>query len=305
MAAEVDHLNRLRRANASLNGLSTGDAFGQKFFGRPDKVNEWIKQRTLPVPPWWYTDDTVMAMSIVDVLAEKRSLDQELLAQLFAARYRLDQDRGYGGTAHDILNRISAGQPWRQVSHAAFGGAGSMGNGAAMRVAPLGAYFYDDFEAVVENARRSAEVTHAHPEGQAGAIAIAIAAACVARGVGEPRDLFDTILRCTPDSETRAGIRQASTLPLDYDVRTAVSALGNGRLIISQDTVPFCLWCAARHLGEFEEGMWCTVSGRGDRDTTCAIVGGILAASLDTPIPSAWLAAREPLEAMTRGKIRL
>jgi ADP-ribosylglycohydrolase len=52
-----------------------------------------------------------------------------------------------------------------------FGGRGSYGNGAAMRVAPLGAYLADDLKAVRENAILSAQITHIHPEGIAGAIA--------------------------------------------------------------------------------------------------------------------------------------
>jgi ADP-ribosylglycohydrolase len=303
MTTNDDHLARLQRARASLEGLSVGDAFGERFFVHPNTVEQLVEQHAFPAEPWSYTDDTVMALSIVDVLSERRMIDQELLAMLFAARYRLEPRRGYGGTAHDILTQISEGVPWREASSGAFGGSGSMGNGGAMRVAPIGAYFCDDLEAVVENARRSAEVTHAHLEGQAGAIAIAVAAAYAARPSHNPRELFDTVLSFTPDSETRVGIQRASSLALDYDVRTAVSALGNGSRVISQDTVPFSLWCAARHLDRFEEAMWCTASGLGDRDTTCAIVGGIIAASPHAKVPLAWIAAREPLENMASEKL--
>src|SRR5258707_3583505 len=66
---------------------------------------------------------------------------------------------------------------WREEAQALFGGQGSFGNGSAMRVAPLGAYFADDLDAVVEQASRSAEVTHAHAEASAGAIAVSLAAA--------------------------------------------------------------------------------------------------------------------------------
>ncbi|MFO0586422.1 MAG: ADP-ribosylglycohydrolase family protein, partial [Polyangiaceae bacterium] len=298
-----DHLARLQRARASLEGLSVGDAFGERFFVHPSVVEQLVDQHALPAAPWTYTDDTVMALSIVDVLSEKSLVDQDLLAALFASRYRHDPRRGYGGTAHDILTQISEGVPWKEASYAAFDGSGSMGNGGAMRVAPVGAYFFDDFDAVVENARRSAEVTHAHLEGQAGAIAVAVAAACVSRLMRDPREIFDTVLSFTPDSETRAGILQASVLPLDYDVRTAVSALGNGTRVISQDTVPFSLWCAARHPDDFEAAMWCTVSGLGDRDTTCAIVGGIIAARPDVRAPHTWVEARERLENMSRDKL--
>lgn len=65
---------------------------------------------------------------------------------------------------------------------------------------------------------------------------------------------------------------------------------------MAYDTVPFALWCAARHLGSYEDALWTTVSGGGDRDTTCAIVGGIVAMSTSTKsIPTKLLNAREPL----------
>lgn len=74
------------------------------------------------------------------------------------------------------------------------------------------------------------------------------------------------------------------------------SALGTGARVTSMDTVPFSLWCAARYLDHFEEAMWGTVSGLGDRDTTCAIVGGIVALAAPATVPAAWREAREPLE---------
>jgi ADP-ribosylglycohydrolase len=296
MTPMPDPRGRLRRALRSLEGLSVGDAFGDRFFTTPHTVEHLIEQRALPAGVWPITDDTVMALSIVDVLAGQGAIDCDLLAALFGARYRLDPARGYGGTAHGILTRIAAGEPWAEVAGEVFGGTGSMGNGGAMRAAPIGGYFFDDFYQAADAACQSASVTHAHPEGQAGAIAVAVAAAWVACGGAQPDEMFAAVLDHTPDGETRAGIEQAAKLPLSYDVRTAVSALGNGTRVISQDTVPFSLWCAARHLGNYEEALWTTVSGLGDRDTTCAIVGGIVALGAGTEIPPEWLASREPLE---------
>jgi len=142
MTTESDHLQRLFRARASLDGLSTADAFGQRFFAHPSTIRNMLENRVLPATPWTYTDDTVMAMSIVDVLSEKRIVDQEMLAALFAARHQFDPGRGYGGAAHIILTQISEGVPWRVASSSAFGGAGSMGNGGAMRVAPPGSLLF-------------------------------------------------------------------------------------------------------------------------------------------------------------------
>src|ERR1700731_1709601 len=53
--------------------------------------------------------------------------------------------------------------------------------------------------------------------------------------------------------------------------------LGNSCPITSAETVPFTLWCAARHLDDFEEAIWTAASVGGDIDTICAIVGGVVA----------------------------
>ena len=72
--------------------------------------------------------------------------------------------------------------------------------------------------------------------------------------------------------------------------------------MIAQDTVPFALWCAARQLTHFEEALWATVSGFGDRDTTCAIVGGIVSLAVGREgLPAEWLAARESLTTLAEG----
>lgn len=61
---------------------------------------------------------------------------------------------------HGLLDSIRQGH-WRGEARSLFGGQGSFGNGSAMRVAPLGAYFADDLDMVVEQAERSAVTTHA------------------------------------------------------------------------------------------------------------------------------------------------
>jgi ADP-ribosylglycohydrolase len=297
---EITSHARLKNARKSLEALSVGDAFGDRFFTNPEIVERLIQTRTVPAAPWLFTDDTVMAISIVDVLADCGAIQQDRLADFFGARYLLDPARGYGGTSHGILTRLGSGEPWRNVAPSVFGGNGSMGNGGAMRAAPIGAFFFDDLSRAVEEARRSAEVTHAHPEGQAGAVAVAVAAAWTANGGALATELFTCILDYTPNGETRDGVERASRLPPDYDVRTAVSILGNGSQVISQDTVPFAIWNVARGLRDFEDAMWSTVSGLGDRDTTCAIVAGIVGAHPGAVVPAEWIEARESLDCMSR-----
>jgi ADP-ribosylglycohydrolase len=278
----------IERARTSLDGLSVGDAFGERFFGAG--VSQ-IMTRTLPPAPWRWTDDTQMALAIVDVLAAHGAIVEDALAQRFVQRF--DMSRGYGGGAVQWMDRVGRGEPWRHVAAGLFHGTGSYGNGGAMRAAPIGAYFAGDVSRAAQEGKRSAEVTHAHLEGQAGAIAIAVAAAIVSGGKS-PRgaELLRAVAEYVPPGLTRQGILRAMTLD-PSDPEGAAEVLGSGQDVSSQDTVPFALFTAAHSLDDYALAMWRTVSGLGDRDTTCAIAGGIV--SLSAPIPTAWLAAREAI----------
>ena len=130
-------MDAIGRAWLSLDGLSVGDAFGERFFTLPELALERISRRELPAAPWTYTDDTEMALSIVEILIERGSIDQDLLAKRFADR--MQPDRHYGPGTEALLAGLKTGREWRRLSKSGHGGKGSFGNGAAMRVAPLGA----------------------------------------------------------------------------------------------------------------------------------------------------------------------
>jgi ADP-ribosylglycohydrolase len=281
---------RVEKARLSLEGLSVGDAFGEQFFFRSKKL---IEERQLPPGPWPWTDDTHMALSIVEVLLEHCQIEQEPLAQAFSRRFREQPGRGYGSGARRLLARLEQGEDWRQVAPTIFPG-GSYGNGAAMRAAPIGGYFFGEPQRAVQQARLAAEITHAHPEGQSGAMAVAAAAALAAQSSPpEGQEFLTHVLQVLPDSLTRAGVEKALSNPPDH-LKEATGVLGTGSRISAQDTVPFCLWCAAYHLQDYAQALWTTVSGMGDRDTTCAIVGGIVALSAGQ-VPENWRQRREPL----------
>lgn len=280
----------LSNAIKSLDGLSVGDAFGELFFRRSPFE---ITFADLPQTFWEWTDDTHMALSIVEVLKENGRIDQDELAKLFARRYKQDPQRGYAGGAHRLLGKVAKGGSWRDISPTLFG-TGSFGNGSAMRVAPIGAFFYSDLDRVKKEAELSAEVTHYHSEGRAGAIAVAVAAAIAAsRPFPTGNDFLQAVLPHIPEGMVKSGVELAIQIPSDAII-DAMKQLGSGEKVSAQDTVPFCLWSAAHHLGNFESAMWSTAKGLGDVDTTCAIVGGIVALSVPE-IPQAWIARREPL----------
>ncbi len=296
-----DHAKRMQRVLLSFDGLSIGDGFGECFFASSSTIERRLRLRELPKSPWRVTDDTMMALSIVRSLKRRGSIDQDQLALAFAEEYARNPNRGYGGMAQQILAAIGNGYSWKEVSRRAFSGQGSCGNGGAMRSAPIGAYFADDLDRVIYEAKCSAEVTHAHPDGKTGAVAVALAAGWMAQPCENPAEpshaLIEFVLAHIPHTGTYHELLKALDVTLETEPPAAARILGNGSRVIASDTVPFCLWCAARHANSYTDALWATVSGLGDRDTTCAIVGGIVALSAGRDgIPQQWLNAREPLE---------
>lgn len=286
-------------AGLSLEGLSIGDAFGQQFFF--PGVVETASPDNLPSPPWNYTDDTEMAMGLVQVLEEYREVNQDALAKKFAERYTVNPYRGYGAGARELLQNIQTGADWRTESRAMFEGSGSYGNGGAMRVAPLGGWYADDIEGTIEQATRSAIVTHTHPEGVAGTIAVALAAGWAARRAASRRttpsnEMLPWVISHLEPSEVRSRLEWASTYKLDTWPFTVASQVGCGEQISAQDTVPFCLWLAASQIDDYCRAMWTAARVGGDIDTNCAIVGGIVALSVGRDgIPADWRRHRERL----------
>ncbi|MFJ3622552.1 ADP-ribosylglycohydrolase family protein [Streptomyces iakyrus] len=293
MTADSSPTVRLDRALASLRGLSVGDALGSQYFV---PVNyPLLKRREVPSGPWQWTDDTEMAGSVVAVLAAHHRIDQDALARSFAEHH--DFDRGYGPAVNRLLRLVREGGDWRELAAALFKGQGSWGNGAAMRIAPLGAWYADDPEQATHQAEISAYTTHQHREGVVGAMAVAAAAAFAAAPDGPPsaEALLDGVIGLVPKSAVGAGLRRARDM-LDYgDPGTVAAVLGCGRRTTAHDTVPFALWSAARSLGDYEQAFWTTAQVGGDVDTTCAIVGGVIAAEKGGTPPAEWVDRTEPL----------
>ncbi|MGW7517095.1 ADP-ribosylglycohydrolase family protein [Streptomyces sp. NPDC054796] len=319
MSAEPHDLARGERVSgalASLRGLAVGDALGSQFFVPGN--HPLLKRRELPPAVWQWTDDTEMACSVVEVLAGHGRIDQDALASAFAEHH--DFDRGYGPAVNRMLRLIrQENGDWRELASALFDGRGSWGNGAAMRVAPLGAWYAGDPESALREAERSAFVTHQHREAVTGTMAVAAAASLVAgaagstagagstggmEDAGEPLTgalLLERVRDLVPRSAVQAGIRRARDM-LDYgDVGTVAAVLGCGRRTSAHDTVPFTLWAVARHLGDYEGAFWATAQAGGDVDTTCAIVGGVIASAGPAGAPPrAWTRSTERLPSWMR-----
>lgn len=285
-----------------LEGLSTGDAFGELYAYSHAEVRRRVALG-VPAGPWWWTDDTAMALGLHECLCRCGRVDETVLAWIFARDFKREPDRGYGRMARKILEELGEGRPWEEVSRTAFGG-GSMGNGAAMRVAPLGAWFAEDPARIVAEAARSARVTHWHPEGVAGAVAVASATGSAWRTRGLPaaearEEISRQALEDCPAGAVQEMLAAAVKLGFEVSPEEAARLLGNGSLVTAPDTVPFVIWSALRSLDDYEEALLATVEAGGDCDTNAAMVGAIVTARCGvTGIPAEWREAREKLPAV-------
>ena len=170
--------SRADRFAGCLLGLAVGDALGAPYeglthtdifwqFGSPEKLVKNPSGDTL-----FYTDDTEMMIGVAETLVECGRIKEELLCQAFAANYH--PERGYGQGARRVIEAMARGKDYRALAAGQFPG-GSFGNGAAMRVAPVGLLFAEQPEELWEQAKLSALPTHTHPLGIEGAQLLAFA----------------------------------------------------------------------------------------------------------------------------------
>lgn len=162
------------RFTGCLLGLALGDALGAPYEGGPLERALWRLIGTTRAGEMRYTDDTQMSLDLAESLLEHGGINADALALRFAGSYRWS--RGYGPAAGRQLRAIRRGVPWQQASRAVYRD-GSLGNGGAMRAPVVGLYFHADPARLADAARRSAEVTHAHPLGIDGARVVAVATA--------------------------------------------------------------------------------------------------------------------------------
>ncbi len=155
-----------------LLGLALGDALGAPHEGGPLERLLWRLIGTTRSGRLRYTDDTQMSLDLAESLVDNKRLDPEDVAIRFARSYRWS--RGYGPGAAKLLKRVRSGVPWRKANRSVYP-AGSFGNGGAMRAPVVGLFCWSDRDLLLDAARRSAEITHAHPLGVEGARSVAAA----------------------------------------------------------------------------------------------------------------------------------
>jgi poly(ADP-ribose) glycohydrolase ARH3 len=183
--------------------------------------------------------------------------------------------------ARIVIEAMEQGRDYREVAASHFPG-GSFGNGAAMRVAPVGMFFHGCLDRVWEQSRYSALPTHVHPLGIEGAQLLAVAVAlCISMESFDRQKLFRELqARASADVYREKLAVAAEITSLDQ-----LAALGNG--IAAQDSVVTAIGCFARSPQSFESTIGQAILLGGDTDTIAAMAGALSGAYLGAEaIPS-------------------
>lgn len=262
----------LERYQGCILGLALGDALGASGEGGVMERLLWkIIGKTRDGLPRW-TDDTQMAIDIVQILLAYRTIEQDALANKFAQSYKWI--RGYGPGAAKILKAIRSGSDWRAARTIQYL-EGSLGNGAAMRTAPIALFFSDDFERMLVETRKAAEITHAHPVGIEGAVAVSIAVYHALHG-DVSNVMWNRIMQNCQRMELRCKIKIAEAWQNEErkEPKEIAKVLGNG--IKAHESAITAIYIAQRFLNrKFLEMLGYIQAMGGDVDTIGAMAGAI------------------------------
>src|SRR5690606_17399107 len=126
-------------------------------------------------PGWRLSGARARPLALAESLLQCHGVDGADMARRFAATWARALDRGYGSNVAKVFRSVLAGVDWKEAAESQFGGAGSYGNGGAMRVTPVALWAYPDLEETARLAAETATVTHTHPVGVEGAVIQAVA----------------------------------------------------------------------------------------------------------------------------------
>lgn len=292
------------RVCGSLLRAACGDALGAPFEGQArvdaSRVHDW----SLAAATLTYTDDTAMQRVLRRHLAVAGDCDQERLAQEFAAAWRAEPGRGYGSGPPAIFRTVLAGDDWRGVAGGLFDGAGSLGNGGAMRVAPA-AFVPGSLDRRVEVARSQAAVTHAHPQALDGAGVLCAGIALAAEGPFSTEQFLDDVGRHVRTREFGAALQSAREL-LRGDAAPREVAAVLGCDISAVGSVPAALVFFLRTPRDPVEAILAAVLAGGDTDTIAAMTGALAGAHCgEGAIPQRWRTRLEAADEQRREALAL
>ena len=282
----------------SMIGCAVGDAIGElafKYF--PEEILYPVICRKDPLE---YTDDTAMAIGLAESICNDADVIPDTLGNIFKANFEKEPARGYAGGPPSIFYLVDKGVSYFAAASKLYGGEGSYGNGAAMRIAPL-ALFYSSADALlVEKAALSAMVTHVHPFGVEGAVilakAISMAVNCRRQGFVKVDEFISGLQTVVKTVEFREKLSMIEEV-ISEGITAEEAARRLGNKVTALGSVPFAIYCFLKNINSFESCLLYAVLSGGDKDTlgamACSIAGAFLGVE---EIPESWSAKVENRE---------
>jgi poly(ADP-ribose) glycohydrolase ARH3 len=227
-----------------------------------------------------YTDDTAMMIALAEHLLENYGeVDPLKLAWKFLEAYEAEPWRGYGPGPPRIFKMIRRGEGPLELDKRLYPG-GSLGNGAAMRIAPIGLLYHDDAVKLMEAVRASCKPTHNHPLAIEGALleaySVAIAVRLDPSEDADPKDFTEQLIQLPVSEIYQLKLKLIPRLiDSGADRMSIVRSLGN--MVEAHNSVPTAIYC---YLAEQDPARVIrrAIGLGGDRDTIACMAAAIAGA---------------------------
>lgn len=263
----------------SLLGLVLADALGARFEGiQPEQLHSKFRDKSaaleyaVNLDRLRYTDDGQMALAVAEYVAENDRIDSDALMHRFVQAY--EPWRGYGRGARVLIEAFRDNAEYEFMAQHLFPG-GSLGNGAAMRSAPVGLRFAGCINRIRDEAKRSAWPTHRHELGIEGAQLIALATSYAASTDDiTAESLAEYLLPSCVTTVFQKRVGRLAQVKTEDDV----SQFGNG--IEAHESVVTALACFALYPNNYREAIATAIWQGGDTDTIGAMTGALVGAHI-------------------------
>lgn len=255
-----------------LVGSALGDAIGNSF----ESLQIPETQKLEDFSGKW-SDDTHMMIGVTESLIENEGFDAKHMALTFIKNYEQEPWRGYGPGPPRVFKLIQSGVPWNVAATKLFGGRGSYGNGAAMRVAPIGLLFHTNPRQLRAKAYSQSKITHTHRLAKEGAAlqayAIALAVKSDATLKLDPIFFLERLNDFARNEIYIQKLNRIGKLLNEKNKSKIVVELGNG--VEAHNSVPAAIYSFLCCPTSFEQSVLFAVGLGGDRDTIGAMTGAI------------------------------